>query len=85
MLQQMLAILLVLALLAATLFVLRRKGFAQFPRSFPKAQGRAKEMTLLERLPLSPQHSLQLVQVRDEVFLIGTSPSGCANIASFKC
>jgi len=36
----------------------------------------------VERLPLSPQHSLQLVRVAERVFLIALSPSACTMIES---
>jgi flagellar biosynthetic protein FliO len=80
MLQQILAILLVLALLAGTLFLLRRKGLAQFPAALPKVPGRTRQIQVLDRVALTPQHSLHLVEVRDEVFLIGVSPGGCNRI-----
>jgi flagellar biogenesis protein FliO len=82
-LQQILSILLVLGLLTATLVLLRRRGLAQFSVPFVRASSRPKEMQVLERIGLSPQHSLHLVQVRSSVILIGLSPSGCNRIATF--
>ncbi len=40
-------------------------------------------MAVIERMPLTAQHSLHLVRVLDETILIGVSPSGCTQIASF--
>ena len=70
------AIVLVLALLLLLIGALQRKGIAQF--QFPLG-GRSAErtMTVLERLPLTPQHSLHLVRVGGDVLLVGVSPSGC--------
>jgi len=83
MLSQFAAILLVLGLLIGTLALLRRKGLAHFPTGAVRRGGYPREMQVVEKIGLSPQHSLHLVNVRDEVFLIGISPSGCNRIASF--
>jgi len=82
MLQQILAILLVLGLLAGTLVLLKRRGFAHFslPPRGPSAATR--EIQLLERMPLGPQHALYLVKVRDLVLLIGVSPTSCSRLES---
>ncbi len=80
--QQILAILLVLGLLVGTLTLLRRREMASFPTGPGRSAGRPKEMQVIERIGLSPQHSLHLVNVRDDVFLIGTSPAGCSKIAT---
>ncbi len=79
-LQQTVAVIVVLALLGATLFWLRRNGLAQFSLGASRiARGSSsRRLQLVERLPLSPQHSLQLVRVGDRELLIGISPGGCA-------
>jgi flagellar biosynthetic protein FliO len=83
MLQQILALFFVLALLAGALVLLRKKGMAQF-KAFPyRAARRTGEIKVLDRLPLSPQHSLVLVDVENRKMLIGISPSGCNRIANF--
>jgi flagellar biogenesis protein FliO len=76
-LQQALSVLLVLGLLGGTLFWLRRKGLARFG---VRGMGRAsdRQMQCLERLPLTPQHSLHLVRVAGKVLLIAVSPGGCS-------
>ncbi len=76
MLQQIFAVFLVLVLLASTLFFLRRRGVAQFPIGMPRSANRPKQMHVIERLPLTPQHSLHLVSIREKVFVVGVSPSG---------
>lgn len=77
--QQALAVLFVLGLLGGTLYWLRRRGMAAFN---VKAAGRAsgRRMHLLERLPLTAQHSLHLVSVGQRVLLITVSPGGCSVI-----
>jgi len=79
--RQMLAVLGVAALLGGTLWWLKRKGLAQFAVR-KRRSGRARCMEVVERLPLSPQHSLQLVRVAERVFLIALSPSACTMIES---
>lgn len=75
-LQQTIAVLLVLALLAGTLFWLRRRGLARFSLGARHGAG-SRKIQLLERLPLSTQHSLHLIRVGDRELLIGVSPAGC--------
>jgi flagellar biogenesis protein FliO len=76
---QLLAIVLVLGLLIGSLVLLRRKGIAQW--SVPlRNSGRAREIRVRERVALGPQHVLVLVDVRENTFLIGLSPSGCNKI-----
>jgi flagellar biosynthetic protein FliO len=84
MLQQLLAIFLVLALLVTTLWLLRRKGLASVNLSLPKRSAGPKEMELIERLTLTAHHSLHLVRVKDRVILIGLSPSGCNTLTEVQ-
>jgi flagellar biogenesis protein FliO len=77
-LQQILGVLFVLALLGGTLWWLRTRGLAQFGLGGPGGSGRQRSMKVVERLPLTPQHSLHLVDVSGRTVLIATSPSGCA-------
>jgi flagellar biosynthetic protein FliO len=80
-LRQLAAVALVFGLLAAALWVLRRRGLASRggflrPR---KAGGRLES---LERLALSPQHTLHLVRVQDRALLIGAHSGGCTLLES---
>lgn len=70
MMRELLAAAGVLLLLGAVVLALRRR--AGHPR------GRARLLTAVERLPLSPHHSVHLVRLGDRGLLIGVSPSGCA-------
>lgn len=66
----------VLSALGALLLIGRRRGFVFF--ALPaRSAGRPKRMQVLERLPLTPQHSLHLVTVDGRTVLVGVSPGGC--------
>jgi len=75
------AVTLVLALLLLCVGVLRRTGIADLKIAMGvKSQPRA--MQVIERLPLTPNHSLHLVQCEGEMLLVGISPSGCSLLKS---
>lgn len=80
--QQALSVLLVLALLGATLWWLRRKGMAYFAFKTPGG-GRRKSIQVIERMALTPQHSLHLVKVEHKTMLIAASPAGCSILEGF--
>ena len=49
------------------------------PVSFRLAGGsRLRNLELVERLALSPQHSLHLVRMADRLLLLSVSPAGCS-------
>jgi flagellar biosynthetic protein FliO len=75
--QQVLSVFVVLALLGGALWWLRRKGLAQFTVRGP-GPSKAKSMKVVERLALTPQHSLYLVRVAGRTMLIAASPGGCS-------
>ena len=74
---QGLSVVLVLGLLGVMLWWLRSKGLAQFAMKLPQGS-RAKHMKAIERLALTPHHSLHLVQVDGRTVLIAASPGGCS-------
>lgn len=69
------AALLVLGLLFLLLWALRRKGVAQFSLKRPFGGG-SRRLNVVERLALTSQHSLFLVETTDQLLLLGSSPSG---------
>ncbi|HEY3938954.1 MAG TPA: flagellar biosynthetic protein FliO [Bryobacteraceae bacterium] len=83
MLQQSLAVFLVLALLFAALWLLRRKGLASLPLRLARPSAGRRQMRVIERIPLSAQHSLHLVSVSGRMLVIGVSPGGCSPLASW--
>jgi flagellar biogenesis protein FliO len=76
-LQQALGVFAVLGLLGGALWWLRSKGLAQFAVRVPGG-GKTKSMKVIERLALTPQHSLYLVRVAGRTMLIAASPGGCS-------
>ena len=79
--QQVMSILFVLALLGAALWWLRRKGAAQI--SWGRHRNKPlRSLQLIERLSLTPQHSLHLVRMADRAMVIGVSPTGCSLLDS---
>ncbi len=77
-LRPVLAIAFVLALLGAALWALRREaGPLRIPRS-GKQPGRG--FKVVERIPLTPQHSLHVVRAGAEEWILATHPQGCSVI-----
>lgn len=83
MLGQIVAVFLVLLLLTGTLWLLRRRGLVTVNTVIAKRLSKQKLMQVVERMPLTANHSLHLVRIQDRVILIGVSPSGCHQIDSF--
>ena len=83
MVQQMLAVLIVMGLLLAALHWLRRRGIAQVRTGFGLRKS-PRRLELVEKLPLTAQHSLHVVRMDGRSLLIGVSPSGCALLESWK-
>jgi flagellar biogenesis protein FliO len=77
--RQGLSVLLVFALLGSTLWAVRRRGFLPFRSGFPRrGPVRTRTLEALDRLALTPQHSLHLVRVGECEVLVSTHPQGCA-------
>jgi hypothetical protein len=78
-LRQVFSVLLVFSLLGAVLWGLRRGGKISFRAVFARrgTQGHTKSMVALERLALTPQHTLHRLQVNGREVLIATHPQGC--------
>ena len=73
--QQIAFVIIVLALLAVALKMARDRGLAKF--TIPGRPSRTRRMEVLERLSLTPNHSLHLVTVDGRTVLVGVSPGGC--------
>jgi flagellar biosynthetic protein FliO len=74
--QQLLAVFVVLGLLFGSLWLLKRKGWARTSFRRPSSAGQPR-LEVIDRLALTPQHSLHLVRVADRTLLVGLSPQGC--------
>jgi flagellar biosynthetic protein FliO len=74
--QQLSAVIVVLGLLGACLWALKRRGWVRtsLPRTREDGQPR---LEVIDRLALTPHHSLHLVRLADRTLLIGLSPGGC--------
>jgi flagellar biogenesis protein FliO len=85
MLSPSLAVLFVLALLFGLLWLARRKGLAALSLRLPgQSAGRApRQLRVVERLPLTGQHSLHLVSCAGRSILVAVSPQGCSTVANF--
>jgi flagellar biosynthetic protein FliO len=81
MVQQSMAVFLVLGLLFGALWLLRRKSLRGFGL-LSKQTGGVRQLRVIERLSLTPQHSVHLVQVADTLLVVGVSPAGCNSLAS---
>ena len=74
--QQLWGVVLVLGILCGGLWVLKRKGWAQTALRRAREDGQPR-LEVIDRLPLTPHHSLHLVRLADRTLLIGLSPNGC--------
>lgn len=72
--RQIVSVLAVFALLGVLLWAARRGGFTRL--SGIRRQARSLES--IERLPLTPQHSLHLVRIQGREMVVATHPHGCA-------
>jgi flagellar biosynthetic protein FliO len=74
--QQLWGVVLVLGILCGGLWLLKRKGWAQTALRRAREDG-GPRLEVVDRLPLTPQHSLHLIRLADRTLLIGLSPNGC--------
>ena len=81
MFEQLVMVALVLGVLCGGLWLLKRKGWAYTAMRAQRNDGQPR-LEVLDRLALSPHHSLHLVRMADRTLLIGVSPSGCNLIES---
>jgi flagellar biogenesis protein FliO len=73
--RQLLAVAAVLALTLASLAWLRRRGWLRLAGPGARA-GKLRHLEPVDRLALTPQHSLHLVRMGRRLLLVGRSPSG---------
>lgn len=82
--RQVLSILFVFGLLGAALWSLRRGGRVSFRGLFLSGLSlkgsapKTRSLEAMERLALTPQHSLHLVRIRGREVVVATHPQGCA-------
>ncbi len=81
-LQPLLAAILVLSLLGGLLYFLRRRGMASFngipgTGTLGRQSASDRQLKVMERVPLGPQHALHLVRVGERTILVATAPGSC--------
>jgi len=87
-LRQVFSVLLVFSLLGAALWALRRggrisfQGFTFSSLARKRALGNTRSMIAVERLALTPQHTLHLVRINGREVLVATHPQGCSVVST---
>jgi flagellar biosynthetic protein FliO len=76
MFQQLAIVAVILAVLCGGMWILKRKGWAQTTMRRSRADGQPR-LEVIDRLTLTPHHSLHLVRLADRTLLVGISPNGC--------
>ena len=86
MFEQLFAVAAVLGLLCVAVWALKRKGWANVSSrlSSRNSRGDGPRLEVIDRLVLTPQHSLHLVRLADRTLLVGLSPNGCNLLESAK-
>ena len=74
--EQLLAVIVVLGMLCGSLWLLKRKGYVRTTLRRPAQSGQPR-LEVIDRLALTPHHSLHLVRLADRTLLVGLSPQGC--------
>jgi flagellar biosynthetic protein FliO len=76
MFEQLVIVAAILGVLCGGLWLLKRKGWASTAMRGPRVDGQIR-LEVIDRLALTPHHSLHLVRMADRTLLIGLSPNGC--------
>ncbi len=71
------AIVLVMALLGGALRLMRKRGAVVFPKAFGGKAGVSRQLEVIERVSLGPQHAVHLVRIGESHVLIATGPGHC--------
>jgi flagellar biogenesis protein FliO len=85
MFQQLFAVVAVLGALCIVVWAMKRKGWARAPLFGPGGPFRGARnprdshtrLEVLDRLVLTPHHSVHLIRLADRTLLVGLSPNGC--------
>lgn len=78
--RQLAAVALVLALLGAALWALRRGASPLWIRAHQSAPNQGPSLQVMGRVTLTPQHSLHVVRAGDREWVVATHPQGCTVI-----
>jgi flagellar biogenesis protein FliO len=78
MFQQLFAVAGVLGALCIMVWAMKRKGLVRVNfRGARGAQDSQTRLEVLDRLVLTPHHSVHLIRLADRTLLVGLSPNGC--------
>jgi flagellar biogenesis protein FliO len=76
------ALLLVFSLLGGAMWLLRRRGPGTFRFACRGVSGgEMRRLELMERISLTPTHSIHLVRAADRLLLLAVSPGSCNCVA----
>lgn len=81
--RQFVGVLLVLAILVIALYLLKQRGIVRF-KNMPGLGGGDRLMKVVERVPLTAQHAVHLVQIGERRVLIASSPGSCQLITEIS-
>jgi len=82
--RQFLGVLLVLGVLIAALYLLKQRGLARFTGMRVLGGGQERVMKVVERIPLTAQHAVHLVQIGQRRVVIASSPRSCELITELS-
>src|ERR1700722_11014611 len=87
-LRQVLSVLLGFALMGAVLWALRRGGRVSFHGltvrglAWKRVREQTRSMVAVERLTLTPHHTLHIVRIHGREVLVATHPQGCSVVTT---
>lgn len=81
--RQFLGVLLVLAILVIALYLLKQRGIVRFTGARVLG-GADRVVKVIERVPLTAQHTVHLVQIGQRRVLISSSPGSCQLITEIS-
>jgi flagellar biosynthetic protein FliO len=81
--RQFFGVLLVLGILIGAVYVLKQRGLARFT-GMRVLGGQERVMKVVERIPLTAQHAVHLVQIGQRRVLIASSPQSCELITEIS-
>jgi len=82
--RQFLGVLVVLAILVTALYLLKQRGLVRFTGARVLGGGADRMVKVIERVPLTAQHTVHLVQIGQRRVLISSSPGSCQLITEIS-
>jgi flagellar biosynthetic protein FliO len=78
--RQFFGVMVVLAILIAVIYLLKQRGIARFAGM----RGPERIVKVIERIPLTAQHAVHVVQIGQRRVLLSSSPGSCQLIAEIS-